>query len=183
MRHKRESFVLRGIGYIELQDGGHALVDEVDLPLVGKYNWHRTKKGYVARKSARRTLYLHHVIIGRVTGFSVDHRNRDKLDNRRVNLRFVTASQSSANRASRGSASGYRGVYRVGTRFVARITIGRRRYWLGSYSTAIDAARAYNRAARIAFGSDAHVNALGMPPQKRWFPGAGWVIVDPGTGE
>lgn len=64
--------------------------------------WYVNKAGYVvAHFGTNRLLYLHQLITGhygnKETGLSVDHINRDKLDNRTQNLRITTASVQNAN--------------------------------------------------------------------------------------
>ena len=54
-------------------------------------------------------MYLHREILPPPPGMEVDHRNRDKLDNRRVNLRHLTRAQQQQNVSARG-ASTVRGV-------------------------------------------------------------------------
>lgn len=52
---------------------------------------------------------IHRVIMGKKPGYEVDHINRDKLDNRRSNLRFVTHQQNLSNRNGWGKLP--KGVY------------------------------------------------------------------------
>jgi|SRR5688572_8503637 len=69
----------------------------------------------------------------------VDHVNRNKLDNRRSNLRLVTASESSANITS-WAGSGYRGVYPNKKRWAAAGKKDGRKVHLGTFDTPEEAA-------------------------------------------
>lgn len=93
---------------------GFALIDAADLPLVAGFRWHLSG-GYAKayRESGprsnrcRRTFYMHTVIAGE----RVDHRDRDRLNNRRSNLRVATQAQNSENLTARANlAGGLRGV-------------------------------------------------------------------------
>lgn len=65
---------------------------------------HLRAKGYVATMvEGHRPMYLHHLIVGHLKGETrrdrqCDHFNRDPTDNRRSNLRVVTAKENCANR-------------------------------------------------------------------------------------
>lgn len=84
---------------------------------------------YVARscsKGTRNKRYLHHDIMPKVPGMDIDHRDRNRLNNRRDNLRYATRSQNMGNvdPASEYSNSGFRGVYLY--------TNGRTKPWFAS---------------------------------------------------
>ena len=65
--------------------------------------WNLLKNGYVI--DAANKLYLHHLIMGKSPeGKSIDHIDRNKLDNRRKNLRWATPLEQTHN--SRGVISG-----------------------------------------------------------------------------
>ena len=71
-----------------------------------------------------------------------DHINREPFDNRRINLRVVSASGSSQNVSGRGK-SPYRGVHPVPSgRFMARVKFRGRHYILGTFDTELEAANA-----------------------------------------
>jgi hypothetical protein len=67
--------------------------------------WSYHSTGYIASRSYRSTdtmTYLHQVICKKynkkkISTLSVDHKNRDKLDNRKENLRFATQSEQNQN--------------------------------------------------------------------------------------
>lgn len=95
------------------------LVDALDYDwIIGgpRYNWgwhNRTPWKYYAKRNVgpeRSTVYLHREIMLRLDPrpdapeLHVDHINGQSLDNRRDNLRWVTAKQNRANTRARGSA-------------------------------------------------------------------------------
>lgn len=91
---------------------GYALVDDCDAYLAER-RWRTNARGYAIRREGSSSQFMHRVIMGLERGnpLTVDHINRDKLDNRRANLRIVTLAQNQQNVASqRGSMSRYRGV-------------------------------------------------------------------------
>ncbi|HBZ17536.1 MAG TPA: Fis family transcriptional regulator [Pantoea sp.] len=79
----------------------------------------------------------------------LDHINGDKLDNRIINLRLATRSQNNSNVLLRAdNSSGYKGVsWQLPNRkWVARISINRKRITLGFFATKEEAAKAYRLA-------------------------------------
>lgn len=90
-----------------------ALVDDRDFKSLSGYRWCLTN-GYVSRSlnrgDERKTLYLHREILKPPGGLEVDHVNRNKLDNRRENLRVVTHQQNQQNLPPKGGRSRFHGV-------------------------------------------------------------------------
>lgn len=113
---------------------------------------------------AREDYYLHRLIMNKQKGFTVDHKNRDKLDNRRENLRLVTRSENGQNKAkAKGLTSIYRGVgHRPRSNkknpWVAYISKDGIRYDLGYFNNEIDAAKAYDKKALELYGQHAYFN-------------------------
>ena len=136
MRAKRQPVIMGSIAFLPLTRGMYAIIDAADVPLVAGYNW-RAKKPrgtrytwYAVRStySQPSTAYLHRAINGEGT---IDHRNRNGLDNRRVNLRPCSESQNRANGSLRlDNTSGIRGVFWDGEkrRWMARVDMNKRRW-------------------------------------------------------
>jgi hypothetical protein len=101
--------------------------------------------------------YLHH---GEWPPNEIDHIDRDPSNNRIENLRLATRAQNNRNvHKGRLNKFGYTGVYALGPdRFQAKISIGRKMVYLGSFETKEDAARAYNKAAVMYRGEFACLN-------------------------
>jgi len=75
---------------------------------------------------------------------TVDHRkNKEKTNNRVVNLRWATMSMQLRNQSIRGAIH-FKGVSQNGKKYVARIKIDGKRVNLGTFATAELASAAYN---------------------------------------
>ena len=159
---------------IPLTQGKVALLDDLDadLALCAWYTFTASRGGppYAARNvylgvRRRTTVLLHREVWRRAhpgpLPARIDHRNGDGLDCRRENLRAATMAENVYNRRRhRNNRSGFKGVsWRPKIqRWTARIMVARREQHLGCFATAEDAARAYDAAARSAFGEFACVN-------------------------
>lgn len=142
--------------------GQSFIFDTQDFLLVKRYTWSVSPGGYVVTNlKGGKMMTLHSLIMGETKGLWIDHISRNKLDNRRRNLRYVTPQQNSHNSGiSKNNSSGYKGVYfdKVRKRFQAEIMCGRKKYYLGRFDTAVEAAKAYNQKARELFGEYAFLN-------------------------
>ena len=143
----------------------HALIGREDAALA-EYRWCLHPTGYAVRRDAARgTVLLHREVLGLVAGDGLegDHKNRTaKLDNRRANLRVVTAAGNRQNLGSRpGATSSHRGVSwheRTG-KWLARARLNGRTHYLGVFVREEDAAAAASafRAKHMPFSEDAAV--------------------------
>lgn len=97
--------------------------------------------------------------MGAKRGQRVDHRDRNGLNNQKLNLRFCTTSQNIANSVGR-SASGFKGVYRFRNGWTSHITVNYKTLYLGVFDTVLEGAKAYNEAALKYFGEFARLNQL-----------------------
>ena len=151
---------------VPLTQGKFAIIDAEDAEEILKYKWYLRRDGYPARNapnpSGRRqiTVLMHNAIINTPEGMFADHRDRDRCNNRRSNLRVVTRAQNMMNRAKlKNNSSGFKGVsWHAPTRkWRARIHHGKPIY-LGYFPDAESAARAYDIAAREYQGDYAVLN-------------------------
>lgn len=112
-------------------------------------------------KGRRFTIPLHRLISSAGRGQLVDHIDGDGLNNRRSNLRLVTAAENSRNRRKASGiiqSSRYKGVLRSGRKWLAGITCDGQRFNLGSFTDEREAARAYDAKALAIFGDFARLN-------------------------
>ena len=83
-------------------------------------------------------------VYGEYPTFDLDHRNRNRYDNRISNLRKATRSQNELNKEWQDtSATGYRGVTIQGKRYRADISIDNHSKYLGTFDTPEEAHEAY----------------------------------------
>lgn len=138
---------------------GFSVVDDCDFERVSAFKWMNIG-GYAIRTTADengKRVTMQNFVLG-VTGM-VDHKDGVKSNNVRSNLRPCTRSQNGAN-SNRNNRSGYRGVKvdrRTGC-ISASISVDGRQKYLGAFSSAEVAARAYDDAAIDAFGEFARLN-------------------------
>lgn len=163
---------------VHLTRGYEATVDDEDAERALAFKWFAIgrdghvyaarhvwfSRGPAERRGRNRLVYLHRFILGAEDGaVHVDHRNGDRLDCRRGNLRTCTHAQNLCNTKLRGdNVSGFKGVSRTasGRPWRALITISGRLTSLGRFDTKEEAAAAYDRAARDVYGEFARTNEV-----------------------
>ena len=148
---------------IKLTKGYEAIVDDKDFDFLNQWKWYfahgyavRTQNNYPNKPFQVR---MHRIILGTPEGMDSDHINRDRLDNRRSNLRICNRSQNISNTFLRSNKSGYKGVewHKASQKWQARIRFYGKRLQLGVFKTALSAHRAYNKAARKYHGKFARL--------------------------
>ncbi len=108
--------------------GKFVLIDNEDFDLVNLYKWYFLTNGYVYTnlylgrkngKNIQKHIYIHRLIMNPEKRLQVDHANKNKLDNRKSNLRVCTGSENSVNKFDLNkNKSGFKGVsfYKWGKR-------------------------------------------------------------------
>lgn len=132
------------------------IMDIDDFKLYSDYKFY-VVGGYASITPETRKLFIHRLIVDFEI---VDHVNRNKLDNRKGNLRSATHNQNRANsRPQKRNRSGYKGVYLNNNGlYRAQITMKGKRIHIGYYATAVEAALAYDEAAKKYHGESAYLN-------------------------
>ncbi|MGA2069800.1 MAG: AP2 domain-containing protein [Sedimentisphaerales bacterium] len=155
---------------IYLGEGEWTILDEEDYYKYGRYKWilgGREKKFYAVgsikdNKGEVKIVNLHRLIMNSPDGFLVDHKNGDGLDNRRANLRIATRRQNCCNRKKirLKTTSKYIGVHfeKSRGRWSASIRHNGKTLWLGRFGSEIEAAKAYDAAAKKYHGDFARLN-------------------------
>ena len=156
---------------INLQGKYKHLAVEVDADV---YDWAKDMKwyysktpngGYVmSQRIDGKQRLVHRLIMKPLPGMIVDHKDGNRLDNRRSNLRVCTYSQNQGNSRPRRSWKKYKGIYfeQIHPNRPWRAYISDKLYLmaLGSYATDEEAALAYDIAAIQLFGEYAKTNLL-----------------------
>ena len=173
---------------IYLGEGKWTILDRGDYYRLRHYKWivygtghnlYAVRYKFVGPKRTWK-FSMHREIMNANDGRFVDHRNCDSLDNRRANLRFATRSENMRNRRKKRNASSqFVGVhfYKPQGNWSCSILHNGKRIWLGRFDTEIEAAKAYDEAAKKLFGEFARLNfpekskesmALFPRIRKRW---------------
>jgi len=126
------------MGKIKLTHGKIAIVDKDNFEWLNQWKWFCDRRGYAVRDSGgrknKKRILMHRLINKTTDGLSTDHINRDKLDNRKSNLRSVNQSKNCFNTGlSKNNTSGYKGVQWYKNRWVARIKINYEDIYLGRF--------------------------------------------------
>lgn len=165
-RDARHAIIVDGYAKIPIGKNakhGYAIVD-IDNCWLDKYKWTHGGHGYARSEIGNISVRMHHLIIGTPTGgLVIDHINRNRMDNRRSNLRIITPTQNTMNSGvSSNSSTGYKGVYKESRKnrppFKSQILSNGKFTYIGSFHNAEDAARAYDTKAKELNGEFAYLN-------------------------
>lgn len=150
------------VAYVPLTKGYEAVIDAADAPLVDGRNWSALvvlKKDRTPAKVYAKTdilmdgrhvtVLLHRLLMGMKDGLTVDHRDGDGLNCRRLNMRDATRRQNSQNRKlSSDSTSGLKGASwdRTHGKWQSCIRVDGRKKHLGYFADRAEAAATYAKA-------------------------------------
>jgi hypothetical protein len=120
------------------------IVDDTDFAWLDRWKWHLSPQGYAARtiriNGKRQKFLMHRFILGLRCGDprQGDHINRNKLDNRRSNLRIAKRAELDNGQnlsLSVKNTSGFRGVSwdSQTKKWRAEAMVGGKRYRLGRF--------------------------------------------------
>jgi hypothetical protein len=135
------------------------LVDDETYPWLSTFKWYlagrnnRAKGGtgaypYTWLVSGENKLYrlkITRLLMPPKQGLVVDHINRDSMDNRWENLRYLTSKENLANRGLRAdNTTGVEGVQKstYKDRYSVRVRVNGQSYWVGNFDTVEDGAKA-----------------------------------------
>lgn len=134
---------------IPLTQGYSTKVDDEDYTELSKYKW-QYHRGYARRASydvngTFHSVFMHRVINDTPKGFETDHINRDRLDNRRSNLRTVTKLENQQNKGIyKNNTSGHSGIsyYAKYDKWRARMQMNGKLIFIGYFDTIEQAIKA-----------------------------------------
>lgn len=140
------------------------IVDDEDFPLLSRHRWFIHKNELTPHFSYKSlNIPIYRIILAPYRRKEVDHINRNRLDNRKANLRLVTRTQNEMNKApTKLNTSGYKGVRMAKTKgkWFAFIHFQNKRLYLGTFPSKIEAAKAYNREAIKLYSGYAWLNPV-----------------------
>ncbi len=142
-------------------DGWYAMVDPADYEWLSQYTWRAICTGntfYACTRCRGKRCLMHRMLMNPPAGMEVDHKNRNGLDNHRINLRNCTRRENSCNRRCAVGVSGYRGVRPCGDKWQACIRHRRKVIPLGLFDDPVEAARVRDRKAIELHGEFACLN-------------------------
>ena len=162
---------------IQLTQGQVALVDDEDYERVSQFKWHalffpKYANGgrFMAARSCRllevpRTVLLHRFVMDAQHGQIIDHIDGNPLNNQRGNLRFASHCENGRNNLyllQKHNTSGFRGVSwnKHKNKWSAQIKFGGKQSYLGVFTDKLEAAKAYNEAAKKYHGEFATLNPI-----------------------
>jgi hypothetical protein len=145
---------------------GYALIDVEDVERCKLYQWYiNSEYPCTTIKGCRTLLRLHNFILNLQSNHEIlgDHKNGNRLDCRKDNLRICSWSDNMCNVGKRkDNTSGYKGVYKSSnsSKWGAKIQKDGVNYHLGFFTTPEEAAVVYNQKARELHGEFAYQNTV-----------------------
>lgn len=125
----------------------YVLVDDGDFEWLNQSKWYLNTKGYA---SNNKHIRMHRLINKTPQGLLTDHKNGDKLDNRRSNLRTCNNSENHCNiKLMANNTSGHKGVSwsKAAQKWHAYINKDSKRTYLGIFNNLDEAVKVYEKAA------------------------------------
>ena len=137
-----------------------SIVDKSDFEFLNQWKWHLNQDGYAVRKVIvlvegkvkYGNIFMHRVINKTPEGSITDHINRNRLDNRKSNLRVASYSVNRLNsKMHTNNTSGVKGISwdKSKNKWLARVWKNYKQIILGRYVNFNDAVFAREQAERL----------------------------------
>lgn len=151
---------------IPLTKGAEAIVDDEDYSYLSQFSWYLNSTGdavrsELGRSKGRKHIRMHREILNAPNNKVVDHKNGNRLDNRKSNLRLCSKKDNNHNsKKPKHNTSGFKGVswHKASKKWRAYIKYNRKTIQIGTFENILDAARAYDNKAQELFGDFAKLN-------------------------
>lgn len=148
-----------GIGYT-LNTNNPFYFDLEDYELIKDYCWLENDQGYaISHNADGSNIRQHRLILHPNADEIIDHKNQNRLDNRRENLRIANKQTNGINRpCNSNNKLGVKGVnlQTNGKKYTARIMVNGKTLHLGSYDTVEEASRVRMNKEKELFGDFAY---------------------------
>lgn len=122
---------------VKLTQNKFAIVDDEDFDFINQWKWFLNDNGYAVRSVWKgKKIRMHRLINQTLEGMDTDHINRNRLDNRKSNLRTLTRSQNNLNTGLwNHNTSGVKGVTwdKSRNKWAAQIQVKGKNVHLGRY--------------------------------------------------
>lgn len=130
--------------HVILRTRDEMLCDSEDWNKLKEFTWTKDKWGYASASVHGKRKKFHIEVMGKKNGYVIDHEDRNKLNNQKSNLRFLTKSGNAANsKLSKNNTSGVKGVRKARSgRWVACLMLNGKNIYLGTYDTIEEAVEA-----------------------------------------
>lgn len=144
------------IVFVLVGDHGEEMIcDLVDWEKLKIAKWFISTGGYVKGHLNGKIINFSRAVLSPPENFQVDHINRNKLDNRKTNLRMVSQFENSLNKNIRiDNSSGVTGISwdRKNKKWKVQITKDGRNFWIGRFFSLEEAKKARKIAETEYFG-------------------------------
>jgi len=151
---------------ISLGNGLFAKIDDDDFEKVSKCLWHISKSNYASATIKSKSVFMHRLIMKPPKNMVVDHKDGDRLDNQKSNLRICTQQENVFNQLKhcRTTSSQFKGVHWCNKteKWLSKIRHKNKLYRLGEFIIEEQAARAYNIASEILRGEFGKPNEISL---------------------
>lgn len=155
-----------GVGYTN--NGEEFYFDLEDYDKIKNYCWRSDNDNYIISHDTKSnnysTIWMHRIILNlNDKNLEVDHKNHNKKDNRKINLRVLTHSQNGKNQSlSKNNKSGTSDVcwHKATQKWQARICVNNKRIYLGCFADIDEAIRVRKEAEQKYFGEYSYDNSI-----------------------
>ena len=134
--------------------------DKEDYELIKNYCWAENDQGYaVSHKLDGSNIRQHRLILNPNVDEIIDHKNQNRLDNRKNNLRIANKQTNGINRpCNTNNKLGVKGVnlQSDGKKYMAKIMVNGKTIYLGSYNTIEEASKVRMAKEKELFGEFAY---------------------------